>query len=326
MPPVLWIVPDDVLWRVPGRISKYNLSPAVPNVPIKHHWNGLCYLHLTTHLGSTHGPYEEEFSICFEENCFFSGWHSFCFVCRTWNPLHSPPGGHQHPTRCGPHPTLSHPYPRPNPNLLHSASKTCRPQKYSSNKDKMWLAGSSDRPIPVTLLMSRSWYWGPSENQMILVLPIFVSGELKHFHHHPHSGGDGRTICIQIQPVFSPANVLSLRALQHESILWEVYHQKKPHLFIPFLLKDRICEKFSGRKVNIGNLPPAPCFFNPTFQTEEFIMRRRRGPFVFVFPLSLRKCCLFLTLSFHPTKLALLRQSLYVLGDQEWKMLRTNLL
>ena len=71
MPPVLWIVPDDVLWRVPGRISKYNLSPAVPNVPIKHHWNGLCYLHLTTHLGSTHGPYEEEFSICFEENCFF---------------------------------------------------------------------------------------------------------------------------------------------------------------------------------------------------------------------------------------------------------------
>ena len=111
MPPVLWIVPDDVLWRVPGRISKYNLSPAVPNVPIKHHWNGLCYLHLTTHLGSTHGPYEEEFSICFEENCFFSGWHSFCFVCRTWNPLHSPPGGHQHPTRCGPHPTLSHPYP-----------------------------------------------------------------------------------------------------------------------------------------------------------------------------------------------------------------------
>ena len=132
----------------------------------------------------------------------------------------------------------------------------------------MWLAGSSDRPIPVTLLMSRSWYWGPSENQMILVLPIFVSGELKHFHHHPHSGGDGRTICIQIQPVFSPANVLSLRALHHESILWEVYHQKKPHLFIPFCLKIEFARNSRDEKLTL-----VTCHQPPAFSTQLFRQR-----------------------------------------------------
>ena len=48
--------------RGTARISKYNLCPAVPNVPIKHHCNGLCYLHPTTHHSThTHDLYEKDF-------------------------------------------------------------------------------------------------------------------------------------------------------------------------------------------------------------------------------------------------------------------------
>ena len=62
------------------------------------------------------------------------------------------------------------------------------------------------------------------------------------------------------------------------------------------------------------------CFFNTNFSDREVHYEKKRTedrPFVFVFHLSLRKCCLFLTLSLYPPKLALLRQSLYVLPDEK---------
>ena len=68
------------------------------------------------------------------------------------------------------------------------------------------------------------------------------------------------------------------------------------------------------------------CFFNTNFSDREVHYEKKRTedrPFVFVFHLSLRKCCLFLTLSLYPPKLALLRQSLYVLPDEKWKLART---
>ena len=70
------------------------------------------------------------------------------------------------------------------------------------------------------------------------------------------------------------------------------------------------------------------CFFNTNFSDREVHYEKKRTedrPFVFVFHLSLRKCCLFLTLSLYPPKLALLRQSLYVLPDEKWKLPRTFL-
>ena len=57
-------MPDKVLRRGTARNNnlKYNLYPAVPNVPIKHHCNGLCHLHLTTHSTHTHELHEKGFS------------------------------------------------------------------------------------------------------------------------------------------------------------------------------------------------------------------------------------------------------------------------
>ena len=118
----------------------------------------------------------------------------------------------------------------------------------------------------------------------------------------------------------NPTNLLSPAAkffhsmlLRHENILWEAYHHKKLPLYRASCFKTKFSVNFI---TEAQSWPPPPCFFNWNFWDREVhYEKKRKVPFVFVFSLSLRKSCLFLTLS----KLAWLRQSLYVLPDQEWK-------
>ena len=119
--------------------------------------------------------------------------------------------------------------------------------------------------------------------------------------------------------LFTAAKFFHPSPSHHESILWEVYHQKKLPLYPPTCLKT----KFAAPKKSVKFITTAQSCFSSlafsteTFQTEEFIMRRREAFLLFLFSLfpSANVVCSWLCQSW----LDSLRQSLYVLGDQEWK-------